>query len=165
MASTSHPAGCSCSSLSSPPLSTLRISEVRTDNFISSIATINSATSRVCILVWVKPLNSKDMKPQPCCKIVFAETLNDPWNEEKSKNWFQGGEGAEYGDLVTQRHYKLNLPVVGENIDYNQYQPPWQKQFKSKPKPTIELRNFPIRRLTFGFNVTCCFELEILWSY
>ena len=95
------------------------------------------------------------MKPQPCCKIVFAETLNDPWNEEKSKNWFQGGtDGLQYGDLVNQRHYKLNLPVVGENIDYNQYQPPWQKQFKTKPKPTIELRNFPMRLITFCFIVT-----------
>ena len=103
-----------------------------------------------------------NQKSQTCGKIVFADTLNDPWNEEKSKNWFQGGDGVEYGDLVNRRHYKLDLPVVGENIDYNQYQPPWQKQFKSKRKPTIELRNFPMRLLTFCFIVTFWFELEIL---
>ena len=51
----------------------------------------------------------------------------------------------QYGDLVNEGHYKQYLPVVGTNIDYNQYQPPWQKQFKTKPKPTIELRNLAMR--------------------
>ena len=51
------------------------------------------------------------------------------------------------GDL-RERHYTENLPIVGEKIDYNQYQPPWQKQFKTKSKPTIELRN-----LTMGLDI------------
>ena len=81
--------------------------------------------------------------------LCVADSLNGPWTEEKSQNWFQGGGGVQYvgqsGDLLKEGHYEQHLPVVGEHIDYNQYQPPWQKQFKKKYKPTFELRNITIR--------------------
>lgn len=97
---------------------------------------------------------------QSCNKVgkYFSDTLNDPWSDQEAKSWFLGGNNADRrhfnsdlpsvgdfnSDLPSQNGYggnSDNIPVVGGNIDYKNYQPSWQTQYKIKQN--VNMQNIP----------------------
>ena len=80
-------------------------------------------------------------------KNYFLDFLSDPWNDQRARQWFIGGDNivrrqydpdvSELGHLESDKPLKFQpnseqVPVVGENIDFRDYQPSWQTQYKIK---------------------------------
>lgn len=79
----------------------------------------------------------------------LLETLSDPWNDQRARQWFIGGDNnvrrhydpdmPELGRLNSDNPLEIHknseqVPVVGQNIDIKDYQPSWQTQYKIKQK-------------------------------
>lgn len=79
----------------------------------------------------------------------LLETLSDPWNDQRARQWFIGGDNnvrrhydpdmPELGRLNSDNPLEIHknseqVPVVGQNIDIKDYQPSWQTRYKIKQK-------------------------------
>ena len=87
-------------------------------------------------------------------KYTFSDLLNDPWSEENARNWFFGGNNNKrrhftsdqhqlpsVGDFSDMNQFSSNsdIPEVGGDIEYKDYKPSWQTQYKIKQ--TVNIQN------------------------
>ena len=89
--------------------------------------------------------------------LCFEEILSDPWTDQRARQWFIGGDDnvrrhydpniPELGRLESDHPLEIHknseqVPVVGQNIDFKDYQPSWQTQYKIKQK-SDQRKNIP----------------------
>ena len=89
--------------------------------------------------------------------LCFVEILSDPWTDQRARQWFIGGDNnvrrhydpdiPELGRLESDHPLEIHkdseqVPVVGQNIDFKDYQPSWQTQYKIKQK-SDQRKNIP----------------------
>ena len=88
---------------------------------------------------------------------IALEILSDPWTDQRARQWFKGGDNnvrrrydpdiPELGRLESDHPLEIHknseqVPVVGQNIDFKDYQPSWQTQYKIKQKSN-HMKNTP----------------------
>ena len=74
------------------------------------------------------------------------DIYNDPWTDQRAKGWFLGGntnnvnrrDSVSDDAVYMNTKYSDNVPVVGKQIDYQNYQPSWHSQVKAMPSQGVQ---------------------------
>ena len=74
------------------------------------------------------------------------DIYNDPWTDQRAKGWFLGGntnnvnrrDSVSDDAVYMNTKYSDNVPVVGKQIDYQNYQPSWHSQVKAMPSKEVQ---------------------------